>query len=280
VLIVAIALVLGSSVALAPEARALGTITTLTMVQGDVFVRHASDDFVAAKAGDVLTAGDTIRTGHDSLAEITYFEGSSVRMEADAELVIEALSSEADGGTVVAMWQTVGRTWHVVTKLIAGSSRYQIRTPSSTASVRGTIFAVDVRHDAEGATATVTTSEGIVVHSAPDPARPGASTAVRVSAGQESTAASGKPAQAVHAAPASTLREAPSRSTQRPANRPRPSPERTARMDRSTPLIEVRIRAATEARAAQRDRATSSGRDRSRLTGTPRPRVSDRDSDD
>src|SRR5205823_6431637 len=86
------------------------------------------------------------------------------------------LAPEADAPTVIGMMQTLGRTWHVVTKLISGSSRYESRTRSSTAAVRGTIFAVDVHVDADGPAATVTTSEGVVVHSAAGPA--GAASAV------------------------------------------------------------------------------------------------------
>ena len=135
VLIVALALGVGSSAVLAPEADALVSISTLTVVDGSVRIRHGGADFTPARAGDVLNAGDTIRTGTGAAAEITYFEGSSVRLEADTEIVVERLRTEADGGTVIGMMQTLGRTWHVVTKLISGGSRYEVRTPSSTASV-------------------------------------------------------------------------------------------------------------------------------------------------
>ena len=142
-------------------------------------VGHAGQELVDAALGEVIAAGDTIRTGPGATAEITYFEGSSVRIEAGTELVIEALATEADGGTVIAMAQAIGRTWHVVTKLLTPSSRYEVRTPTSAASVRGTIFAVEVRNEDDGPAATVATLEGEVVHSAPDPARPGATVAVR-----------------------------------------------------------------------------------------------------
>ena len=139
------ALVFGASAALAPEADARAAMSTLSAVRGDVVVRHADGTVAPANEGDVIVAGDAIRTGSGALAEITYFEGSTVRIEAHTELVVEKLSSSPDGGTVVAMWQAAGRTWHVVTKLITGGSRYEVRTPSSTATVRGTIFAVGTR---------------------------------------------------------------------------------------------------------------------------------------
>ena len=210
----------GSTAAPAPNgAEARGASTVLTLVSGDVVIGHAGGDLVAAALGEVLAAGDTIRTGPGATAEITYFEGSSVRIEAGTELVIEALATETDGGTVIAMVQAIGRTWHAVTKLLTPSSRYEVRTPTSAASVRGTIFAVDVREGADGPAATVITVEGAVVHSAPDPARPGAISGIRVNAGQESTSARGKAAGPAHPASPSTLRGAP----RRPAVTARPS---------------------------------------------------------
>src|SRR5256714_2959583 len=163
VLVVTLALALGSSAVLAPEADAYVSRSALTFVAGSVLVSHDGSSFKPAHEGDVIAAGDTIRTESGAAAEITYFEGSSVRLEADTELVVESLRTESDGGTVIGMMQTLGRSWHVVTKLIDGSSRYEVRTPSSTASVRGTIFAVDVRVGPDGPAATVTPSEGIVV---------------------------------------------------------------------------------------------------------------------
>jgi len=227
VLIVALALGLGSSAVLAPEANALVSISTLTVVDGAVLISHDGADFTSAREGDVLGAGDTIRTGTGAAAEITYFEGSSVRLEADTEIVVERLRTEADGGTVIGMMQTLGRTWHVVTKLISGSSRYEVRTPSSTASVRGTIFAVDVRFDADGPSATVTTSEGVVLHTAADPTVAEA-TQVRVTAGQASTKSASKPAEPVRAATPATLRDAPARpaTMPRPAKSPKPASDR------------------------------------------------------
>ena len=83
VLVVALALGLGSSAVLAPEADALVSISTLTVVDGSVLISHAGSGFAPAREGEVVAAGDTIRTESGAAAEITYFEGSSVRLEAD-----------------------------------------------------------------------------------------------------------------------------------------------------------------------------------------------------
>ncbi len=177
--------------------RAFAGGTTLTVIGGDVLVRHASGDFAAAIDGETLNAGDTIRTGADGRAVLTYFEGSTVTVEPGTELRIDTASTVADGGTVVLMTQAVGRTWHVVTKLITGSSKYEVRTPASTASVRGTEFQLDSSNDAT----TVTTTEGTVVQHVPDPAQPTTTVDVPVAAGRTQTQPRNAPAAPARTAP-------------------------------------------------------------------------------
>jgi hypothetical protein len=58
--------------------------------------------------------------------------------------------------------QSVGRSWHVVTHLTTADSRYEVRTPAATASVRGTAFEVAVDDGLVGSSTTVTTTEGRV----------------------------------------------------------------------------------------------------------------------
>jgi hypothetical protein len=153
----------------------------VTIISGDILVRHgATGAFVSATDGEVLVAGDSIRSGDGARAVLTYFEGSTVSVEPDTELTIETASSFTDGSTVVVMQQTIGRTWHVVTRLITGNSRYEVRTPASTASVRGTMFQVET----DGDRTVVTTTEGTVVDRVADPDHPGQTVDVTVPAGK------------------------------------------------------------------------------------------------
>jgi hypothetical protein len=248
------AFALGSTGALAPDdAAAFGSSSALTRVSGEVLVGHAGESFAPAREGDVLVAGDTIRTGASAVAEITYFEGSSVRLEENTELVITALESASDGGTIVTVAQAMGRTWHVVTKLLSGSSRYEVKTPTTTASVRGTIFSVDVATSADGASATVTTSEGTVLHTADE----APAVHVSVQAGQQSTkTARMKAPEPAHAAPAATLRTAP--------KRPAPAARATQRP--------VPSRAPVRAVSTDKTLKIGTARDRARVAETPKPK--------
>lgn len=162
-----LAIALGASGILTPKEQrtAAGASTTLTVLSGAVSVRASGGDFSPAADGALLAVGDTVRTAPDARAVLTYFEGTTVEIEPSSELTIDAASAGTDGSTVLLMTQNIGRTWHVVSHLLTGSSKYEVRTPASTASVRGTQFEVAVTTDST----TVTTSEGRVATS--DPAK-------------------------------------------------------------------------------------------------------------
>jgi len=172
------------------NAKAFGASTSLTILSGDVSVRHGNGAFVAAVDGETLSEGDAVRTAADARAILTYFEGSTVTIEPASELSIDNAETLADGGTVVVMTQALGRTWHVVTKLITGSSKYEVKTPASTASVRGTEFQVDV----DATVTTVATTEGTVVAHVDGPATSGATLDVPVKAGMTQTQKKNAPA--------------------------------------------------------------------------------------
>ncbi len=163
-----LAMVIGISGVIAPGGvAALGASTALTIIGGDVQVSSQGGPFEAARDGAILSPGDIIRTGVDARAVLTYFEGSTVAIEPSSELAISEAHASPDGSTVVVMTQNFGRTWHVVTKLISGGSKYEVRTPAATASVRGTAFEVGVAQQANGeSTTAIITTEGAVAAAA------------------------------------------------------------------------------------------------------------------
>lgn len=133
----------------------------LTVIAGDVLMRFGASDFSSAMDGAVLYVGTTIRTSAVARAVITLFEGSTVELEPASDITIEEATLRS-GSTIVQLAQSLGRSWHVVTHLTTADSRYEVRTPAATASVRGTAFEVAVDDGLAGPTTTVTTTEGRV----------------------------------------------------------------------------------------------------------------------
>jgi hypothetical protein len=180
-----IAVILGATGTLVPAGQAAASgASTLTIIAGPVAVRHAGGDFTSALDGAILAAGDTVKTGTDARAILTYFEGSTVEMEPETELTIDTAHSDADGNTIIVMQQNLGVTWHVVTHLITSGSIYEVHTTTSTASVRGTQFTVGIGPDE---TTTETTTEGAVANT-----DAGGSATVLTPPGQQTTTKKGE----------------------------------------------------------------------------------------
>jgi hypothetical protein len=153
----------------------------LTLISGNVLTRFGASGFAPASDGAVLYVGSTVRTGTDARAVITLFEGSTVELEPASDILIEEATLRS-GSTIVELAQSIGRSWHVVTHLTTADSRYEVKTPAATASVRGTAFEVAIDDTSGTPTTTVTTTEGRVAT-----ADAAASTEVLVTADQTTT---------------------------------------------------------------------------------------------
>jgi len=140
-----------------PEQQAV-----LSIKDGDVFVMKAdADNWVEAQVSQILEEGDSIKVDDNSRAEITFFEGSTVELEAGTVVNISELSIAADtGSTTIMINEKVGKTISRVNKLTDAASRYEVETPACVAAVRGSIMEVHV--DQEGIT-QVLNQEGSIV---------------------------------------------------------------------------------------------------------------------
>jgi VCBS repeat-containing protein len=122
------------------------TLTILSITEGDVSVMKAgTDSWTEAQVEMELEVGDTIKTGDDSGAEITFFDGSTMELEAGTQIEILSLDLACDTGvTTITLMQTIGTTISRVTKLLDPASSYEVETPTGVAAVRGSILRVQV----------------------------------------------------------------------------------------------------------------------------------------
>jgi VCBS repeat-containing protein len=122
------------------------TLTILSITEGTVLVMKAgTDEWTEATVEMTLEVGDIIKTGDDSGAEITFFDGSTIELEAGTQIEITSLDSSPDSSTkTITLMQTVGTTISRVTKLLDPASTYAIETPSGVAAVRGSTMIVRI----------------------------------------------------------------------------------------------------------------------------------------
>ncbi len=140
----------------------IANAATLTVLHGNVDAQKGSADFAPALDGDLLTSGDVVRANNAGNAVLTFFDGSTLTVQSGAQVKVASLSRTGSGGIQVTIEQTLGKTWASVQKL-SGDSKFEIKTPSSTAAVRGTTFETDVEIVNGVTTVTFKTDEGTVL---------------------------------------------------------------------------------------------------------------------
>ncbi len=140
----------------------IANAATLSVLHGQVDAQKSGGDFSPAFDGDLLTSGDVVRANAAGNAVVTFFEGSTLTVQSGSQVRVASLTKTSDGGIQVSIEQTLGRTWASVQKL-GSSSKFEIKTPTSTAAVRGTAFETVVEIVNGVTTTTIKTTEGEVV---------------------------------------------------------------------------------------------------------------------
>jgi hypothetical protein len=107
----------------------------VTTVKGSVEVYPVSmGKWQTAKTGLFLYEGDTVKTGKDAQAALTFTNGTVLKLNRNTEFTIENTGQIEKIGTQIQM--KLGSLW---SKVIP-RSRFEIRTPVAVVAVRGTEF--------------------------------------------------------------------------------------------------------------------------------------------
>jgi len=146
-----------------PGGAQAANAATLAVLRGDVDAQHGGGVFAPALDGDILAGGDVVRSNQQGRAVLTFFEGSTLSVEPGSEVHVTSLARTGASGLQVTIEQTIGRTWASVNKLSTPDSRFELKTPTSTAIVRGTTFETTVEVVNGQTVTTVKTGEGEVV---------------------------------------------------------------------------------------------------------------------
>lgn len=134
-----VAVVLGGLAVINPaSASDLATVRPLEPV---VRLQQPDENVFKPVTSAVATnQGAKVETDASGMAEIAYFEGSLTRLGPDTDYELSTLDDES--GRAIVGDLDIGRTYHRVTELTGSDDRYEVRTPSAVAAVRGTRFIV------------------------------------------------------------------------------------------------------------------------------------------
>ncbi|MEX0827119.1 MAG: FecR family protein [Acidimicrobiia bacterium] len=141
------------------------TLTATLRIHGGTVEVDAdgAGTFSAGTEGQTLTEGATVRTGLAGRASVEWPDGSVTRLDFETSLRIVGL--ERGGGvlpsTVVEAEQQAGNTYSRVVDITETGSRFEIETPTASAAVQGTTYAVLVAPD--GSTSIVVLEGAVLV---------------------------------------------------------------------------------------------------------------------
>ena len=110
-------------------------------------MKAGTDSWIAAQVGMSLEAGDIVKSGDSSSAEITFFDGSTIELQAGTEIEVVSLNISDTGSTTIKLKQVIGNTISRVNKLVDSASSYEVETPACVAAVRGSVMLVNVIAD-------------------------------------------------------------------------------------------------------------------------------------
>ena len=216
--------------------RAVPSAATLVVTSGQVSVQDAGnqEQIVAVGRAVTVSAGDSIQLAPGAAAHLRLRGGSTVELAEGASVEVQELVTDRDAYRVQ-IGLLAGKAVSRVKHLLGAGDKFKIITPSSTVSVRGTVFTVVVL----GQESTfVSCEEGVVTVAF-------GSQEVEVSAGQELTVTLGVPTlvkpqsgvvpTAVPPSP-STQAPLPSASTPVPPTSAVPPPPPTPGVPGATPV--------------------------------------------
>lgn len=112
-------------------------------VEGKISImREGADKWRDARVNTVLNKGDQLYTREESFAEIIYTTGAVLRMDENTKIVIDEITEKGHKTST-----PVGNIWVNMKKLLSKKSEFELRSPTATAAIRGTVFQMNTDED-------------------------------------------------------------------------------------------------------------------------------------
>ncbi|MBN1191978.1 MAG: FecR domain-containing protein [Dehalococcoidales bacterium] len=125
---------------LAPEPVSAAEFT-LSLLSGSADVKTGeSSDWASGSDGQILHAGSRIRSCPDSFCVLTFFNGSMIKLEPEAEVLVSKSEYVDRRSSFIVLEQESGSTWSYIAPEGEDKPYFAIRTAYGNAMARGTAF--------------------------------------------------------------------------------------------------------------------------------------------
>lgn len=126
-------------------------IASLSGVAGEVFVKAATDeDFRPLGDTEHVLAGAVVRTGATGDVTLNWVDGSRIRLAPETSIRVRKCSLNTGTKETTSLFDLdAGRIWVRVLSALGGKTKFEVRTPTATAGVRGTVFSVAVGEEGD-----------------------------------------------------------------------------------------------------------------------------------
>ena len=124
-------------------------IAFVSDLKGTVDVRApGAKDFTPLSQDSHVQAGSVLRTDSTGEAQIGWADGTRIRVAPNSALtILKCRLDKASGRSESLLKLDAGKIWTRVMRTLQAQSKFEVRTPTATAGVRGTTFSVEVRPD-------------------------------------------------------------------------------------------------------------------------------------
>jgi hypothetical protein len=123
------------------------TSAALNNLRGFVEVKNDEGGWEIVEAGRTVSDGGHIRTGSLSSGDLIFYDGSTVHLGPNTEIVLDELIAPKSGDArVIELTLVTGETDHEVAQSDHVGSYYKVNTPFGTGEAKSTTFSVVVTH--------------------------------------------------------------------------------------------------------------------------------------
>jgi len=125
-----------------PTAVSVNDSALLIVENGTVVVTHIGQK-KTIDSESVVEVGDTVNTSTNAHAMVIFPDNNVLRLDSNTEIVLAVLNASTTESTV-SIQQNSGNSWSHVARLVDRKQKYTIETPTLVATVRGTVFNVNI----------------------------------------------------------------------------------------------------------------------------------------